>query len=106
MNIHYARMLVNDLARDLSATGFGSDYAVEYLNEASTTVLDLYAHKIADDQAELLDALKLMVSPITHINGCLWKNNKQMPCQCGFYDRINAALKQAERVIAKAEGKP
>ncbi len=51
----------------------------------------------------LLAALRLMVSPVEHLDGCLWRSDKRMPCQCGYNDRINSALEQAHAAIAKAE---
>jgi hypothetical protein len=55
--------------------------------------------------AELEKSLRTMVSPITHLNGCLTWERRGLPCQCGFNDRINEAVASARAVLAAAERK-
>lgn len=54
---------------------------------------------------ELLAACKIAASPVEHVNGCLWKSDKQMPCQCGYNDRINRGMQAIEDAIKRAEGR-
>ena len=54
---------------------------------------------------ELLATLKVMISPGQHRSGCLFLGRRNLPCQCGYNERINTALQQASEAIAKAEGR-
>lgn len=45
---------------------------------------------------EMGGALKAMLAPApNHHSGCLWLNDRRMPCQCGFHDRLNSAQASA-----------
>ena len=52
---------------------------------------------------DLLAALELMVSPFEHLEGCLWRADKRMSCQCDPRGRAAAAIDQARAAIAKAK---
>jgi hypothetical protein len=48
---------------------------------------------------KLVEVLRVMVSPVKHLDGCLWKSDPRMPCQCGYHDRINSALNNAHALL-------
>ncbi len=48
----------------------------------------------------LTKTLELLLSPVQHLPGCLFLERRSLPCQCGFNDRINAAMKEAREVLA------
>lgn len=61
---------------------------------------------------DLYEALTLMLAPMPeHLDGCLWKNDRRMPCQCGQSDRLHTAqsvaLGKARAALLKAQsGEP
>ena len=45
-------------------------------------------------------ALEIAVTPVTHLSGCLSRESRGLPCQCGWSDRLNAGMAQMKSALA------
>jgi hypothetical protein len=51
----------------------------------------------------LVSAMDLIqrASELDHLDGCLFRNDKRMPCQCGFNDRMWAIDREGRALVAE-----